>query len=95
MLDPGLVYCVVPPPEPIYENVPLPWAASARSRTSSIQSAPEMSSNTQNTTSAATSDNVKSNHAAHELVSFSFPLSGKNRLSSQVSNPVTGINICF
>lgn len=38
--------------EPIYENVPLPWAqepGEARSRTSSIQSAPEM---TRGTTSA-------------------------------------------
>lgn len=35
--------------EPIYENVPLPWAQDAtepRSRTSSIQSAPEMTRGT-------------------------------------------------
>lgn len=34
--------------EPIYENVPLPWAQEGepRSRTSSIQSAPEMTRGT-------------------------------------------------
>lgn len=40
--------------EPIYENVPLPWAQESepRSRTSSIQSAPEMTRGTSTPTPA-------------------------------------------